>query len=126
ADAMATYDWPGNVRELERTIERAVALTGGDVIELADLPAAVRGEYSTALGPSLQRSDKLRTWASRYVRLMVDSCHGNRRAASRALGISYHTLQGYLRAPLIETQPPAGSQKVDIPEPVGEEAGIPV
>ena len=54
------------------------------------------------LGPSVQRSDKLRTWASRYVRMMVNRCNGNKRAASRALGISYHTLQGYLRIPLID------------------------
>ena len=102
ADAMVIYRWPGNVRELERSMERAVALSRGDVIELGDLPAAVRGEYSTVLGPSVQRSDKLRTWASRYVRLMVNRCNGNKRAASRALGISYHTLQGYLRIPLID------------------------
>jgi len=102
ADAMVTYEWPGNVRELERSMERAVALSRGDVIELGDLPAAVRGKYSTALGPSVQRSEKLRTWASRYVRMMVNRCNGNKRAASRALGISYHTLQGYLRIPLID------------------------
>ena len=101
-DAMATYEWPGNVRELERTIERAVTLAEGDVIELDDLPAAVRREYSTALGPSLSRNEKLRSWASRYVRLIVHRCQGNKRAACRVLGISYHTLQGYLRVPLIE------------------------
>jgi DNA-binding NtrC family response regulator len=99
---MATYEWPGNVRELERTIERAVTLAEGDVIELDDLPAAVRRSYSTALGPSLSRNENLRLWASRYVRLIVHRCQGNKRAACRALGISYHTLQGYLRVPLIE------------------------
>jgi two-component system, NtrC family, response regulator HydG len=93
ADAMATYEWPGNVRELERTMERAVTLAAGDLIELDDLPAAVRQAYSTALGPSLSRNENLRLWASRYVRLIVDRCQGNKRAACRLLGISYHTLQ---------------------------------
>jgi len=102
ADAMVTYQWPGNVRELERSMERAVALAHGDVVELGDLPAAVRAEYSAALGPSLERTEQLRTWASRYVRMIVSRCHGNKRAATRALGISYHTLQGYLRTALNE------------------------
>jgi len=110
ADAMVTYNWPGNVRELERSMERAIALARGDVIGLADLPAAVRNEYSTALGPSLDRSEKLRIWASRYVRLVVDRCRGNKRAASRTLGISYHTLQGYLRIPLVEDAAQEGSR----------------
>ncbi|TRO81160.1 sigma-54-dependent transcriptional regulator [Desulfuromonas acetexigens] len=35
------YDWPGNVRELENIIERTVALTAGDHIEVRDLPANI-------------------------------------------------------------------------------------
>src|SRR2546423_7588234 len=102
ADAMTTYDWPGNVRELERMMERAVALAERDVIELDDLPAAVRGVYSTALGPSLKRNDTLRLWACRYIRLVVARCGGNKRAACRVLGISFHTLQAYLRSPFYD------------------------
>jgi len=100
-DAMVTHEWPGNVRELERTMERVVALTEGDVIELTDLPMAVHRAYSNALGPSLQHNDTLRLWARRYVRLIVNRCQGNKRAACKALGISYHTLQAYLRGPLM-------------------------
>ena len=94
------YDWPGNVRELERLIERAVALVDADVIQLDDLPPAVRGDYGTALGPSLLRNDSLRAWASRYARLVLDRCASNKREACRVLDISYHTLQSYLRFPL--------------------------
>ena len=104
ADALITYDWPGNVRELERLMERAVTLAASDVIELDDLPPAVRRDYATALAPSVSRDETLRTWASRYARLMLDKCHGNKREASQVLGISYHTLQAYLRHPLHETQ----------------------
>jgi hypothetical protein len=33
----------------------------------------------------------------------VERCGGNKRAASRALGISYHTLKAYLRSPFYES-----------------------
>ncbi len=95
--ALTLYDWPGNVRELERLIERAVALAEGDEIELDDLPPAVRGEFAEVLLPSLRRGDSLRAWGSRYVRLVLERAGGNKREASRVLGISYHTLNAYLR-----------------------------
>jgi transcriptional regulator with PAS, ATPase and Fis domain len=96
-EALMLYDWPGNVRELERLIERVVALAEGEVMELDDLPACVRGEYAEVLVPSLGRGDTLRAWASRYARLVLDRCGGNKRETARALGISYHTLNSYLR-----------------------------
>ena len=99
-EALLLYDWPGNVRELERMIERAVTLAEGDVIQLDDLPASVRGEYADVLMPSLRRSDTMRAWGSRYARLVLDRCTGNKREASRLLGISYHTLNSYLRYPV--------------------------
>jgi transcriptional regulator with PAS, ATPase and Fis domain len=96
-EAMVTYDWPGNVRELERMMERAVTLVDAEIIELDDLPPTVRGDYAAALGPALKRNESLRLWAGRYARLILDRCHGNKREACRVLGISYHTLQAYLR-----------------------------
>jgi len=99
-EALMLYDWPGNVRELERIIERAVALAQSDVIELDDLPSAVRGDFTEVLMPSLRGRDTMRAWGSRYARLVLDRTGGNKREASRVLGISYHTLNSYLRFPL--------------------------
>jgi two-component system, NtrC family, response regulator AtoC len=42
ASALQRYAWPGNVRELRNAIERALVLHSGGVIELEDLPDAVR------------------------------------------------------------------------------------
>ena len=42
------YDWPGNVRELENVIERAVVLTKGSTITLADLYLEERPGQSSA------------------------------------------------------------------------------
>jgi two-component system response regulator HydG len=114
ADALLSYDWPGNVRELERLMERAVTLAESDVLELDDLPATVRGDYAAALGPSLRRNDTLRAWTSRYARLVLNRCQGNKREACRVLDISYHTLQAYLRFPWQEEiidAPPATEQQ---------------
>jgi transcriptional regulator with PAS, ATPase and Fis domain len=96
-DALFTYAWPGNVRELERMMESAVVLAQGLQVELGDLPLAVRGEYAEVLAPSMIGGESLRSWGSRYVRLVLQRCGYNKRAACRVLDISYHTLQTYLR-----------------------------
>lgn len=43
------YTWPGNVRELENLIERAVILSTGRLITIADLPQQIRKGISTQL-----------------------------------------------------------------------------
>jgi transcriptional regulator with PAS, ATPase and Fis domain len=97
ADALLTYDWPGNVRELERLMERTVALARTDTMNLEDLPWRLRGGYGDVLLASMDGQDTLRAWGSRYVRLVLERSGRNKRKACRALGISYHTLQAYLR-----------------------------
>jgi transcriptional regulator with PAS, ATPase and Fis domain len=96
-DALLTYDWPGNVRELERMMERTVALARHATIDVDDLPIRIRDGYGDVLLPSMIRNDTLRAWGSRYVRLVLERSGRNKRKACRALGISYHTLQAYLR-----------------------------
>jgi two-component system, NtrC family, response regulator AtoC len=44
--ALEIYKWPGNVRELENVVERTVALTEGDQIDLSDLPSNITRAYS--------------------------------------------------------------------------------
>jgi len=97
ADALLAYDWPGNVRELERVIERAVALAGGPFLDLDDLPPALLGGYTEVLVPAINARLTMRAWGSRYARLVLERCSNNKREACRHLGISYHTLQNYLR-----------------------------
>jgi transcriptional regulator with PAS, ATPase and Fis domain len=106
-DALTAHDWPGNVRELERLIERAVALASADTIELDDLPASVLGSVTTELVAALQRDDTMRAWGGRYARAVLDRCRGNKREAARVLGISYHTLNVYLKHPIMRAAPDA-------------------
>jgi transcriptional regulator with PAS, ATPase and Fis domain len=96
-EALRAHDWPGNVRELERMVERAITLADEDVIDLEHLPPHVGGEFARVLGPALRARDSMRAWASRYARLVFERCGRNKRRACHVLGISYHTLQAYLR-----------------------------
>ena len=95
-DALSAYAWPGNVRELERVVERAVTLATASRVMLEDLPPEVTGDFTRFLKRSLDVDDTMRTWGSRYARLVLERCHNNKRQACRSLGISYHTLQAYL------------------------------
>jgi transcriptional regulator with PAS, ATPase and Fis domain len=96
-EALCAYEWPGNVRELERVIERAVALAESESIEMDDLPPQVHGQFAEVLWPSVLAGDSLRTWGSRYARIVFERCGRNKRTACRVLDISYHTLTAYLR-----------------------------
>ena len=50
-DALAAYDWPANLRELARVIEEAHTRAGDDLIQLDDIPAAIRGHQGGAYNP---------------------------------------------------------------------------
>jgi len=97
SDALVAYRWPGNVRELERVIERAVALADSDQLQLDDLPSSLLDGYAEVLVPSFRRFESMRAWGSRYARMVLERCDNNKRRTCRELGISYHTLQAYLR-----------------------------
>lgn len=96
-EVLQACDWPGNVRQLERVVERAVTLAQGAVVDAVDLPAEVTGDFGSLAVDAAGRNDTMRAWASRYARIVLDRCHGNKRQACRMLGISYHTLEGHLR-----------------------------
>jgi DNA-binding NtrC family response regulator len=97
ADALVAYRWPGNVRELERVMEHAIALADGDCLRLDDLPPSLLDGYAPILAPSFHDKDSMRAWGSRYARMVFERCDENKRRTCRELGISYHTLNAYLR-----------------------------
>jgi DNA-binding NtrC family response regulator len=96
-DALAAYDWPGNVRQLERVLERTVALAPGPVIDAHDLPEEISTPFQTTLTAAPEENESLRTWSSRYVRLVLERCNGNKRRACDLLEISFHTLNAHLK-----------------------------
>jgi transcriptional regulator with PAS, ATPase and Fis domain len=121
ADALVAYRWPGNVLELERVMERAVALADSDRLQLDDLPPALLDGYTQVLLPSFRQFESMRTWGSRYARMVFERCDNNKRQTCRELGISYHTLNAYLRfqPEHVAGLPPAeqaGAGKADEPQ----------
>jgi DNA-binding NtrC family response regulator len=90
------YDWPGNVRELENTIERAVVLSGGPVIDARDItmPGAV-GPASAGLPSQELRANV--EWAERQsVQQALVRAGGIKKDAATLLGISQRALSYYL------------------------------
>ena len=44
------YRWKGNIRELRNTVERLIIMTGGDAIDIADLPEMMRSSAQGSRG----------------------------------------------------------------------------
>jgi DNA-binding NtrC family response regulator len=83
------YSWPGNVRELENVMERAVALTGNAMLDIADLPAPLREEASAKNGAARL---PLKEIERRYILDTISACNGNYDEAAKTLGIGRTTL----------------------------------
>jgi two-component system nitrogen regulation response regulator NtrX len=49
-DALQRFRWKGNIRELRNTVERMIIMTGGDTIDLPDLPELVRSPSGASAG----------------------------------------------------------------------------
>ncbi len=88
---LMAYSWPGNVRELRNVIERAMILSQGDYITLAELPAQL-----TSVSQFSEYSDDLRvamaTYEREHIRRVLSSSDGNREETARRLGINPSTL----------------------------------
>ena len=79
-EALLHYSYPGNFRELENILERAVALTVGQVIQVDDLQIqnapqvkAERSGFSLTILPNLTRA-KLRSITAPFHRLIRVPC----------------------------------------------------
>jgi DNA-binding NtrC family response regulator len=101
------HDWPGNVRELENCIERAVALGIEDVIDVPDLPPAVRAyqepaqadrQFPTDIGAgSTPRDSDLEALERTTIQRVFEQVNGDKALAGKILGISRATLYRKLK-----------------------------
>jgi two-component system, NtrC family, response regulator AtoC len=95
-DVLRAADWPGNVRELENTVERAVVLSPGQIIE-PDVVRILAPATNAPMGlPSLNLRQNI-DWVEREtVRRAIDASGGVKKDAAEAMGISQRALSYYL------------------------------
>src|SRR6185436_4281390 len=96
---LAAQPWPGNVRELENTIERAVILAAGDVIDVADVagprrPGPSLPGLTTFTGDHVPTLDELERT---HILRVLELCEGQKTKAASMLGINRTTLWKKLR-----------------------------
>ena len=96
------YDWPGNVRELENCIARAVTLGDRQVIDVVDLPPAIRSEAQESSGANGTDAASLSTTALAEMERMTilrvfEQANGDKALAGKMLGISRATLYRKLK-----------------------------
>jgi len=98
---LVAYDWPGNVRELENAIERAVALSSGPVLSVADLPSNLHypSNDRTPQKDELLPLDELER---RAILRTLRETNGDKVAAARMLGIGKTTLYRKLKQYRVE------------------------
>ncbi len=86
-ESLLRHPWPGNVRELENAIERAVAVSERDTIQLEDLPVAL------TLNEDFPEGDwSLDVMEKAHILKVLNMVQGNKKKAAKILGIDTSTL----------------------------------
>jgi two-component system, NtrC family, response regulator AtoC len=111
--SLLQYEWPGNVRELENCVARAITLGDRQVIDVADLPPAIRTESSDTTPRSSLDNNSLSTTALAEMERMTilkvfEQANGDKALAGRMLGISRATLYRKLKRYNISLRPGPG------------------
>jgi two-component system response regulator HydG len=108
---MVDHAWPGNVRELENTIERAVVLCRGVIIDEDDLPESVTGTSPPSETLSFPLGTPLEEIERRVIRETLRHTGGDKRRAAQLLGIATRTIYRKLETELPE-EPEEGAPGV--------------
>lgn len=93
------YRYPGNVRELENIIERAVALSPGEVIDVDVLPSMLIEKHATPLpqlnlsGGNFDLDDAMRKIEKSYIIEALREAQGVQTKAAEILGISFRSFR---------------------------------
>jgi two-component system response regulator AtoC len=89
------YPWPGNIRELANTIERAVVMNSGDIVEVDHL--RLDPTSPALLSVPVAKEMTLADLEKQHILETLAACSHNRTRAAKSLGISVRTLRNKLR-----------------------------
>jgi two-component system response regulator AtoC len=122
--SLLQYDWPGNVRELENCVARAVALGDGKLIDVADLPPAIRTEQPDSPGNQSSDTVSLSTTALAEMERMTilrvfEQANGDKVLTGKMLGISRATLYRKLKRYNIPVKAEPGASENEAESPTG-------
>ncbi|MBU0675279.1 MAG: sigma-54 dependent transcriptional regulator [Proteobacteria bacterium] len=87
ADILQQYDFPGNVRELENIIERGIALTSSDLIEVSHLPEDLQETTLLTFRRKQGAIPSLADQERAYIEWVMNKTENNKTEAAKALGI---------------------------------------
>jgi DNA-binding NtrC family response regulator len=90
---LVSYSWPGNVRELENTLERAVLLTSGEIIDLNSLTQNILENKPLGFIKSTQpEHPDLESIERAYIFWVLNQTGWQKTKAAQILGIDTSTL----------------------------------
>jgi two-component system response regulator PilR (NtrC family) len=130
-EALTGYRWPGNIRELENVVERAVALSTGELLQHDSLPAEVTGSEPAVPGdrPRLPAAMDLERYLEeerrRYMTAALDQAGGVQTRAAERLGMTFRSFRYFAKKFGLTGREPGTPDETggEVPEGPGSEAG---
>ena len=132
-EALTGYRWPGNIRELENVVERAVALSTGELLQHDSLPAEVTGPAPVGAGerPRLAASMDLEQYLEeerrRYMTAALDQAGGIQTRAAERLGMTFRSFRYFAKKFGLTGREAGGAEdgeaETAAPEPLETPAG---
>ncbi|MBI5663554.1 MAG: sigma-54-dependent Fis family transcriptional regulator [Nitrospirae bacterium] len=102
---LMNYDFPGNVRELENIMERGVALTNSEKMEIAHLPDDLKELSIRTFRKKEGKIPSLEEQETAYINWVLKEVGGNRTVAAQVLGIDRVSLWRKLKKYGFEESP---------------------